>query len=172
MSEISSKSKPASVGGASRQVLTFSLNEETYGVDILRVQEIRGWSAVNRIPQTPPHVLGVLNLRGSIVPIIDLRVRFGLASAEFTPLTVIIVISIKTAKGMSEFGLVVDSVSDVVDIRAEDVKETPNLGGKMNADFIESLATVANRMVILLDVDALIGRDATIGESPALAGAA
>jgi purine-binding chemotaxis protein CheW len=121
----------------------------------LRVQEIRGWSTVNKIPQTPPHVLGVLNLRGSIVPIIDLRVRFGLASAEFTPLTVIIVISIKTAKGSSEFGLVVDSVSDVVDIRGEDVKETPNLGGKMNADFIESLATVAGRMVILLDVDAL-----------------
>ena len=169
---MSSKSKPESVGGVSRQVLTFSLNEETYGVDILRVQEIRGWSTVNRIPQTPPHVLGVLNLRGSIVPIIDLRVRFGLASAEFTPLTVIIVLSIKTAKGMSEFGLVVDSVSDVVDIRGEDVKETPNLGGKMNADFIESLATVANRMVILLDVDALIGRDASIGATQALAGAA
>jgi len=172
MSEISSKTKPESVGGASRQVLTFSLNEETYGVDILRVQEIRGWSTVNRIPQTPPHVLGVLNLRGSIVPIVDLRVRFGLASAEFTPLTVIIVLSIKTAKGMSEFGLVVDSVSDVVDIRGEDVKETPNLGGKMNADFIESLATVASRMVILLDVDALIGRDTSIGTAQALAGAA
>lgn len=138
----------------------------------MRVQEIRGWSTVNKIPQTPPHVLGVLNLRGSIVPIIDLRVRFGLASAEFTPLTVIIVISIKTAKGSSEFGLVVDSVSDVVDIRGDDVKETPNLGGKMNADFIESLATVAGRMVILLDVDALIGRDQSIGASQALAGAA
>jgi purine-binding chemotaxis protein CheW len=172
MSEIAQKSKPESIAGASRQVLTFSLNEETYGVDILRVQEIRGWSTVNRIPQTPPHVLGVLNLRGSIVPIIDMRVRFGLASAEFTPLTVIIVLSIKTAKGLSEFGLVVDSVSDVVDIRGEDVKETPNLGGKMNADFIESLATVAGRMVILLDVDALIGRDPSITTPQALAGAA
>jgi purine-binding chemotaxis protein CheW len=172
MSEISSKNKPEKVGAASRQVLTFSLNEETYGVDILRVQEIRGWSVVNRIPQTPPHVLGVLSLRGSIVPIIDLRVRFGLASTEFTPLTVIIVLSIKTAKGMSEFGLVVDSVSDVVDIRGEDIKETPNMGGKMNADFIESLATVADRMVILLDVDALIGRDSSLGVSQALVGAA
>jgi purine-binding chemotaxis protein CheW len=172
MSEISSKNKPEKAGAASRQVLTFSLNEETYGVDILRVQEIRGWSVVNRIPQTPPHVLGVLNLRGSIVPIIDLRVRFGLASAEFTPLTVIIVLSIKTAKGSSEFGLVVDSVSDVVDIRGEDVKETPNMGAKMNADFIESLATVAERMVILLDVDALIGRDSSLEVSQALAGAA
>ena len=172
MSKIAQKPKPESVPGVSRKVLTFSLNEETYGVDILRVQEIRGWSTVNRIPQTPPHVLGVLNLRGSIVPIIDMRVRFGLASAEFTPLTVIIVLSIKTAKGLSEFGLVVDSVSDVVDIRGEDVKETPNLGGKMNADFIESLATVAGRMVILLDVDALLGRDLAIGTPQALAGAA
>ena len=75
----------------SRQVLTFCLGAETYGVDILRVQEIRGWSPVTRIPKSPPHVLGVLNLRGSIVPIVDLRVRFSFERAEFTPLTVIIV---------------------------------------------------------------------------------
>jgi purine-binding chemotaxis protein CheW len=159
-------------GTASRQVLTFSLDAETYGVDILRVQEIRGWSAVNRIPQTPPHVLGVMNLRGSIVPIIDLRVRFNQPSAEFTPLTVIIVMSIRTAQGLTEFGLVVDSVSDVVDVRDEDIKETPNMGARMNADFIESLATVADRMVILLDVDALIGADPTLRADTPLAGAA
>lgn len=172
MSETTAKNKPEVAGAASRQVLTFSLNEETYGVDILRVQEIRGWSAVNRIPQTPPHVLGVLSLRGSIVPIVDLRVLLNLPSANFTPLTVIIVLSIKTAKGMSEFGLVVDSVSDVVDVRGEDIKETPDLGGKLNADFIDSLATVAERMVILLDVDALIGRDPSLSQPAALAGAA
>ncbi len=169
---MSQKNKPVIVGSAPRQVLTFSLNEETYGVDILRVQEIRGWSTVNRIPQTPPHVLGVLNLRGSIVPIIDLRVRFGLVSAEFTALPVIIVLSIKTAKGTSEFGLVVDSVSDVVDIRGDEIKEPPNLGGKLSAAFVESLAPVAGRMVILLDVDALIGRDQSITTPQALAGAA
>jgi purine-binding chemotaxis protein CheW len=117
-------------------------------------------------------VLGVLNLRGSIVPILDLRVRFSLERAEFTPLTVIIVLSIMTPAGRSEYGLVVDSVSDVIDISAEDLKETPNLGGKMNADFIQSLATVAERMLILLDVDALIGRDLLPGEANALAGAA
>jgi purine-binding chemotaxis protein CheW len=161
-----------SAGPASRQVLTFSLDQETYGVDILRVQEIRGWSAVNRIPQTPPHVLGVMNLRGSIVPIIDLRVRFSLPCAEFTALTVIIVMSIRTANGITEFGLVVDSVSDVVDVRREDVKETPNMGARMNADFIESLATVADRMVILLDVDALIGADPSLSADTPLAGAA
>jgi purine-binding chemotaxis protein CheW len=155
----------------SRQVLTFCLGAETYGVDILRVQEIRGWSPVTRIPKSPPHVLGVLNLRGSIVPIVDLRVRFSLERAEFTPLTVIIVLSITTPNGRSEFGLVVDSVSDVVDISTKDLKEAPNLGGKMNADFIQSLATVADRMLILLDVDALIGRD-LLSLEPTLAGAA
>jgi purine-binding chemotaxis protein CheW len=145
---------------SSRQVLTFCLGEETYGVDILRVQEIRGWSPVTRIPQSPSHMLGVLNLRGSIVPIIDLRVRFSLERAEFTPLTVIIVLSIMTAKGKSEFGLVVDSVSDVVDIGSSDLKDTPNLGGRLNADFIQCLATVSDRMLILLDVDTLVGKDA------------
>jgi len=113
-----------------------------------------------------------LNLRGSIVPIVDLRVRFSLERAEFTPLTVIIVLSITTPSGRSEFGLVVDSVSDVVDISAKDLKEAPNLGGKMNADFIQCLATVADRMLILLDVDALIGRDLLSLEPGALAGAA
>jgi purine-binding chemotaxis protein CheW len=157
---------------SSRQVLTFCLGEETYGVDILRVQEIRGWSTVTRIPKSPPHVLGVLNLRGSIVPIVDLRVRFNLERAEFTPLTVIIVLSIMTQSGRCEFGLVVDSVSDVVDISVNDLKETPNLGGKLNADFIQCLATVADRMLILLDVDALVGKDLVAGEPNSLAGAA
>jgi len=142
-----------------RQVLTFNLAGETYGVDILRVQEIRGWSPVTRIPKTPKHVLGVLNLRGSIVPIVDLRVRFGLERAEFTPLTVIIVLSIDSPAGRREFGLVVDAVSDVVDLSAEAMRETPSLGGKSNAEFIGGLATVDERMLILLNVDGLVGLD-------------
>jgi purine-binding chemotaxis protein CheW len=168
-----SATKPADGGPAnSRQVLTFCLGAETYGVDILRVQEIRGWTPVTRIPKSPNHVLGVLNLRGSIVPILDLRVRFSLERAEFTPLTVIIVLSIMTPSGRSEFGLVVDSVSDVVDISVTDLKETPNLGGKLNSDFIQCLATVSDRMLILLDVDALVGKDLLPGASAVLAGAA
>src|SRR5882757_10643861 len=82
---------------SSNQMLTFMLGDETYGVDILRVQEIRGWSPVTRIPQTPAHVLGVLNLRGAIVPIVDLRMRFNLERAEYTALTVIIVLSVQSA---------------------------------------------------------------------------
>jgi purine-binding chemotaxis protein CheW len=172
MTDHSPKKQGDNIPASSRQVLTFCLGAETYGVDILRVQEIRGWTPVTRIPKSPAHVLGVLNLRGSIVPIVDLRVRFSLERAEFTPLTVIIVLSIMTPTGKSEFGLVVDSVSDVVDISANDLKETPNLGGKLNADFIQCLATVADRMLILLDVDALVGRDLLPGESSMLAGAA
>ncbi len=142
-----------------RQVLTFSLGSEGYGIDILRVHEIRGWTPVTRIPNRPPHVLGVLNLRGSIVSIIDLRLRFNLARAEFTPLTVIIVISVQTSTGEREFGLVVDGVSDVVDIYAQNLKEAPCLGNCANEDFIQGLAIVADCMLILLNVDELIRRD-------------
>ena len=158
--------------GDGRQVLTFDLAGETYGVDILRVQEIRGWSPVTRIPKTPKHVLGVLNLRGSIVPIVDLRVRFGIARAEFTPLTVIIVLSIETTEGRREFGLVVDAVSDVVDLGADSMRETPSLGGKTSNEVIEGLATVDDRMLILLNVDQLVSLDLGPGTAAELKGAA
>jgi purine-binding chemotaxis protein CheW len=142
-----------------RQVLTFSLGAEHFGVDILRVQEIRGWSPVTKIPQVPPHVLGVLNLRGAIVPIIDLRVRFSLPQAEFTPLTVIIVLSVKSRDGQREFGLVVDGVSDVIDIDPSNLKETPSLGSSAASEFIQGLAIAGEHMLILLAVDELIRRD-------------
>src|SRR5689334_24466469 len=105
-----SRTAGTATGGGSRQVLTFSLGREVYGVDILRVKEIRGWSPVTRIPQSPQSVLGVLNLRGAIVPIIDLRVRFALQQAEFTAVTVIIVLSLRTEQGVRECGVVVDNV--------------------------------------------------------------
>ena len=148
-------------GGATdaRQMLTFRLGEETYGLDILRVKEIRGWSPVTRIPQSPKQVLGVLNLRGAIVPIIDLRLRFALASAEFTPVTVIIVISVHTAQGVKECGLVVDSVSDVVDLDESALRPAPSLGSNGNSDYIENLATVDSGMLILLNADALVSQD-------------
>lgn len=157
---------------ASRQVLTFCLGSETYAVDILLVQEIRGWAPVTRLPQAPTHLLGVLNLRGSIVPVIDLRVRFGLEQAPFTPLTVIVVLSVQTSSVRREFGLVVDSVSDVVDIDASELKETPSLGSKASAELIKGLAAVADRMLILLNVDELIRRDLEQAATPAMAGAA
>jgi purine-binding chemotaxis protein CheW len=137
-------------------VLTFVLGSETYGVDILRVQEIRGWSSVTKIPHAPPHVLGVLNLRGSIVPIVDLRMQFNLESAEYTAITVIIVLSVQSRKGPRDFGIVVDGVSDVVDVNAAQVKPAPDLGSREATDYIRGLMPVADRMVVLLDIDRLI----------------
>jgi purine-binding chemotaxis protein CheW len=150
----------------SRQMLTFRLGNEDYGVDILRVKEIRGWSPVTRIPQSRAHVLGVLNLRGSIVPIIDLRTRFALEKAQFTPLTVIIVLSIAHGATSRECGLVVDAVSDVLDISADVMRPAPSLGSSVDAEFIQGLANVDNRMMILLNVDELVGRELSIVESP------
>jgi purine-binding chemotaxis protein CheW len=151
----------AAVAAGSNQVLTFTLGNETYGVDILRVQEIRGWSPVTRIPQSPPHVLGVLNLRGSIVPIVDLRMRFHLDLAEYTPLTVIIVLSVESSLGRRDFGVVVDGVSDVIDVPSMDVKSVPELGAHVSTEFIAGLAAVSGRMLMLLDIDRLIGGDVT-----------
>jgi purine-binding chemotaxis protein CheW len=148
-----------SAGAGGGQMLTFRLGGETYGVDILRVKEIRGWSAVTRIPHSPPHVLGVLNLRGAIVPIIDMRVRFALDSAEFSQTTVIIVLSLHTADGVRECGIVVDSVSDVVDVAQDSVKPPPQLNGTKQSDFINGIAMVDGAMLIMLNVDELVARD-------------
>jgi len=140
-----------------KQVLTFELGNETYGVDILRVREIRGWTSVTRIPQAPPHILGVLNLRGSIVPVVDLRMRLALERAEYTKVTVIIVLSVNAAAGRREIGVVVDGVSDVVDVDAANVRQAPDLGSSFATEYIRGLVPVANRMVVLLDIDRLIG---------------
>lgn len=139
------------------QMLTFMLGDETYGVDILRVQEIRGWSPVTRVPQSPSHVLGVLNLRGSIVPVVDLRMRLNLDRAEYTAITVIIVLSVDSGHGRRDFGVVVDGVSDVINVQVNDIKKAPDMGSQVNTEYIQGLATVAERMVMLLDIDRLIG---------------
>jgi purine-binding chemotaxis protein CheW len=166
---MSSNAPIKNTGEGSHQVLTFVLGNETYGVDILRVQEIRGWSSVTKIPHAPAHVLGVLNLRGSIVPIVDLRMRFSLERAEYTAVTVIIVVSVMSAAGRRDFGAVVDGVSDVVDVNIEEVKPAPDLGSRGATDYIRGLVPVSDRMVVLLDIDRLIGTDlATMaGSGPA-----
>ena len=143
----------------SQQVLTFVLGNETYGVDILRVQEIRGFTAVTKIPHAPSHVLGVLNLRGSIVPIVDLRMRFSLERAEYNAVTVIIVLSVQSSTGRRDFGVVVDGVSDVVDVNKAEVRPAPELGSASATEYILGLVPVADRMVVLLDIDCLIGND-------------
>ena len=147
------------VARGSRQALTFALGQETYGVDILRVKEIRGWSPVTRIPQSPDSLLGVLNLRGAIVPIIDLRVRFALKTAEFNAMTVIIVLSLQTSEGQRECGVVVDNVKDVVDIALENIRPVPSMSGGDASEFIEGITTIDEQMLILLNPDDLVARD-------------
>ena len=140
----------------SSQYLTFILDNETYGVEILRVQEIKGWTPVTRIPNTPEYMQGVLNLRGTIVPIVDMRMRFDLQYAEYTPITVVIVLTVKSDSGERVIGLVVDSVSDVIDVDAQDVKATPDFGTSLNTKFINGIATSNDNMVMLLDIDKLL----------------
>ncbi len=139
------------------QFLTFFLNGEEYGVDILRVQTIQGWDRVTHIPNAPSYVLGVINLRGTVVPIVDLRKRFGLEAASFGPTTVVVVVKIQAQSRERIVGLVVDAVSDVYGIAAEDRRPAPDLSARGDGTFIAGLATVDKKMLILLDVDVLVG---------------
>jgi len=137
---------------ATVQQLTFSLAGEEYGVDILSVREIRGWARVTRIPQTPEYLLGVLNLRGAIVPIMDLRLRFGLQRESYGDDTVVIIVAIAERL----FGIVVDAVSDVVDIDPAAIKPVPDMGAVVDTRYLRGLATHVERMVMLLDVEKLM----------------
>ena len=138
------------------QYLSFVLGKEEYGVDILRVQEIRSWEPVSRVPNVPPYEKGVVNLRGAIVPIIDLRERFSLSKVEYTPLTVVVVLQTGIGNHTRIMGVVVDSVSDVISIDKSEIQGAPDFGTKVSNEFINGLVSVNERMVMLLDVDKLL----------------
>lgn len=141
------------------QYLTFIIAEEEYGVDILRVQEIKGWSKTTPIPNTPDYIKGVMNLRGAIVPIIDLRERFGLPPLEYGPMTVVIVLSVQSEERERLMGIVVDAVSDVYNVKPEDLKPAPDLGGKLRSEFVKGLATVDEKLMIVIEIDSLLNSD-------------
>ena len=145
------------------QFLTFVLGGEEYGVTILQVQGIQGWDRVTPIPNTPDFILGVINLRGAIVPIVDLRRRFGMPAAEFGPTTVVIVVRVAREGKERTLGLVVDAVSEECNVSADDRKPAPDFGSSIKTDFVKGLATVENRMVILLDIDRLVS-EGLLGE--------
>lgn len=138
------------------QYLTFFLAGEEYGVDILRVQEIKGWDTVTRVPRTADYVLGVINLRGAVVPIVSLRRRLGMADAPFGPTTVVIVIKVHGVRGERTVGLVVDAVSEVYNLTAEAMRPAPEIDGRVAAQYVDSIAMVQEKMLILLDLDTLI----------------
>jgi purine-binding chemotaxis protein CheW len=151
------------------QYLTFILAGEEYGVNILRVQEIKGWGVVTEIPNTPDYVRGVVNLRGRIVPIVDLRRCFGIQAVEYDKTTVVIMLKIKGQRHEQTMGFVVDAVSDVYDVGADQRQPAPDLGGAAHAGFVTGLATVAGKMIILLDIDRLIEhRMASVGDTESL----
>jgi purine-binding chemotaxis protein CheW len=144
-------------GDGSHQYLTFMLDGEEYGVDILRVQEIKGWDTATPIPNTPDYIRGVLNLRGTIVPIIDLRLRFGLEQLEYGPTTVVIVLRVMSDDERSRImGIVVDGVSDVYNMPKENIKPSPDFGTAVDTAFVKGLATVDEKMVIMLDIDHML----------------
>ncbi len=146
------------------QFLTFMLAGEEYGVDILRVQEIKGWENATEIPNTPDYIEGVMNLRGTIVPIVDLRSRFELERVEYSNTTVVIVLKVKSGDSEKTIGFVVDAVSDVYNVTDEQLKPSPDFGKSVSTEFVSGLATVDEKMLILLDIDHLI--DANIDVSP------
>jgi len=134
---------------ATREVLVFVLGKEEYGVDILKVQEIRGYEKVTPIPAAPAYLKGVVNLRGIIVPVIDLRIKFGIADPKYDSFTVVIILRLATRV----IGMVVDGVSDVVALAPSEVKPAPQLGSLVDSSFLAGLATQGDRMVLLLDIE-------------------
>ncbi len=136
----------------SREYLTFTLGNEEYGIDILKVQEIRRYEKVTHIVNAPEFIRGVINLRGVIVPIIDMRLKFNLGEAEFTPLTVVVILNVADRV----VGAIVDSVSDVVQLSADAIKPPPQFSAGLAVEFIEGLASIDDRMVIIMDIERLM----------------
>ncbi len=147
------------------QFLTFEFANESYGVEILKVQEIRGWEPVRDIPNTPDYIKGALNLRGTIVPIIDLRERFGMEKTEYSPMTVVIVLCVENGQDTNVMGIVADAVSDVLDIKLSEIKESPKLGAKIDTRYIRGMYVGKTKMVMLLDSDKLLDPDGFEGIS-------
>ncbi len=141
------------------QYLTFTLGEEHYAVDILCVKEIRGWERPTLIPNAPPHIKGVINLRGIIVPIIDLRMQFAVGTPRYSPTTVVIVLANDKAKHSRVMGYVVDAVSDVLNADSDDIKAAPAFGGNIPSHYIEGLVNVGNDVITLLSVESLQSLD-------------
>ena len=133
----------------SQQYLSFDLAEEHYGVDILKVQEIKGYTTVTKIPNTPAYLQGVLNLRGTIVPIVDLRLKFGMEATEPTAFTVIVVVNVRERV----MGFLVDAVSDVLDLANTDIQPPPELGSNVDITFVSGIGNYNERLVTLLDID-------------------
>ena len=141
------------LAGTSNEFLSFRLGSEEYGIDILKVQEIRGYDAVTRIANTPEFIKGVINLRGTIVPIIDLRIKFGLGEPSYDEFTVVIILNVAARV----VGVVVDSVSDVLTLTDAQIRPAPDFSAALETQYVTGLGAIDDRMLILIDIERLIG---------------
>ena len=146
------ESADVAVGQMANEFLTFRLGKEEYGIEILKVQEIRGYDAVTHIANAPEFIKGVVNLRGIIVPIVDMRIKFRLDKADYDQFTVVIILNVSGRV----VGIVVDAVSDVINLGAEQMRPAPEFGTTINAEYIMGLGTVGERMLILMDIEKLM----------------
>ena len=136
--------------------LTFQLANEEFGIGVLKVREIMGIQEITAVPQTPMHIKGVINLRGKVVPVIDLRLKFGLATAEYTPRTCIIVTQVQGESGPIFMGIIVDGVSEVLNLAAGEIEDTPDFGEEIAGHYLLGMAKVKGKVKILLDIDRVL----------------
>ncbi len=139
--------------------LTFSLDNEEYGIGILKIKEIIGMMPITSVPQTPAFVKGVINLRGKVIPVVDLRLRFGMEEMAYSERTCIIVVEIEGPAGTVMIGIVVDAVSEVLNVKGEDIEDTPTFGAKLNTDYILGMAKMEGGVKILLDIDQVLSTE-------------
>jgi purine-binding chemotaxis protein CheW len=156
--ESSSGGKRAAGSGAMQQFISFRIGDEEYAIDIMTVREIKGWTEVTVLPKQPEFILGVLNLRGTIVPIFDLRCRFGLGLTQATKTHVVIIVSVLDRI----LGLLVDAVSDILTINSDEIRSVPEMDRAVSTEFLSGIIAVNDTMVVLLSLESLFGRDALV----------
>ena len=156
---VAERQEGRSVAGREGKYLTFSLAGEEYGIGILKVKEIIGMMEITRVPQTPSYVKGVINLRGKVIPVIDLRQKFGLEAGEYTERTCVVVVEVLRDGGQVLIGSVVDSVSEVLNIKEGEIEETPDFGVQMDTQYLLGMAKAGGGIKLLLDLDSVLGSE-------------
>jgi purine-binding chemotaxis protein CheW len=153
-------------GSPADKYLTFALGDEEYGVPVLKVREIIKMMDITAVPQVPPHVKGVINLRGKVIPVVDLRVKFAFPRQDYTDRTCIVVVDVNLASGTTVMGIVVDAVSEVLSIAADEIQPTPEFGGQIAAGYMSGMARLKDAVKILLDLDLVLGPDVARPAAP------
>jgi purine-binding chemotaxis protein CheW len=162
MAEVQSPAGEFRSADLAGKYLTFALSHEEYGLPVLKVREIIKMMDITTVPQVPTHVRGVINLRGKVIPVVDLRLKFGFASQEYTERTCIIVVQVALTTGPVMMGIIVDHVSEVLNITPEEIEQTPDFGEKVQTSYLKAIAKVKGKVKILLDLDRVLGADGIV----------